>query len=170
MRELETNRLILRKLNENDAESVYNNWANDPEVTKWLTWEAHNSVEVTKEILSIWLNDYDNDSTYRWGIELKKTHELIGMIDVCRYMDDGNPEIGYVSGRKFWGNGYMTEAFKAVIEELLSHGFKNIYIRAVDNNIGSNRVIEKCGFQYLETHQEEQKNRLFNVNSYKLFL
>lgn len=48
---LETKRLILRKFKEEDAIDMYNNWASDSEVTKYLTWSAHSSVETSKGFL-----------------------------------------------------------------------------------------------------------------------
>lgn len=49
-RKIETERLILRRFVMEDAEDMYNNWASDPEVTKYLTWPTHPSSEVTKDI------------------------------------------------------------------------------------------------------------------------
>lgn len=62
---IETNRLVLRKLVETDADYIFNNWANDDRVTERLTWTSHENIEVTKEILSKWLDDYNKDHTYR---------------------------------------------------------------------------------------------------------
>ena len=52
MREIETDRLLLRRLNENDAQAIFDNWACDPEVTRYLTWLPHNSIDLTKAILN----------------------------------------------------------------------------------------------------------------------
>ena len=51
---LETNRLILRKFVIEDSEAMYNNWASEDEVTKFLTWPTHSDVEVTRAVLSSW--------------------------------------------------------------------------------------------------------------------
>ena len=55
---IETENLILRRFEISDAEAMYKNWANDDEVTKYLTWASHSSVEVSKDILNIWIDDY----------------------------------------------------------------------------------------------------------------
>lgn len=171
MRELETDRLNLRRLREDDVEAVFYGWANDPEVTKYLTWNAHTDIEQTEFIFSVWLPEYDKDTTYRWAIELKDSGELIGMIDVVEYIGE-NPVIGYCSGKKYWCNGYMTEACKAVIKELFACGFETIFIEAVNENIGSNRVIEKCGFKYIscETRpiSEMKKDTIVTINKYRI--
>ena len=51
---IETERLILRKFTIEDAEDMFKNWASDNEVTKYLTWPAHSSLEVSKEVISMW--------------------------------------------------------------------------------------------------------------------
>ena len=144
--ELSTERLVLRKLVIDDVNSIFNNWANDPEVTKYMTWKAHKSIEETKQILDIWLKEYKNPKTIRYGIVLKENNELIG-------------------------KGYMTEACKAVVEYLFAIGYKTILIEADERNIGSNRVIEKVGFKY--TNKETKpcssfKPDIITVNWYKI--
>ena len=168
--ELSTERLVLRKLVIGDANSIFNNWANDPEVTKYMTWKAHKSIEETKQILDIWLNEYKEPKTIRYGIVLKENNELIGAIDVVGYVDN-NPEIGYCLSRKYWNKGYMTEACEAVVEYLFAIGYKTILIEADERNIGSNRVIEKVGFKY--TNKETKpcssfKPDIITVNWYKI--
>ena len=148
---LETERLILRKLNENDADAIFNNWASDPEVTKYLTWPAHENIEVTKRVVDRWLKEEKDPKTIRFIITLKDNDEPIGSIDVVGYID-GNPEIGYCLSRKYWNQGIMTEACKAFVKHLFNKGFNKVLIKAVVENIASNRVIEKCGFKF--THQE----------------
>lgn len=169
MREIETDRLLLRRLNENDAQAIFDNWASDPEVTRYLTWLPHNSVDLTKAILNSWLADYENEGCYRYGIENKETGELMGMIDVVGY-EDGIPEIGYVMGRKFWGHGYMPEACKALVNELLEDGYEDVMIEAMVDNKRSNRVIQKCGFHYVRSHERERKNHgdTVTLNTYYL--
>ena len=54
---LETDRLILRKFKIEDAEDMYNNWASNSEVTKYLSWETHLNIEKTKEILKSWIEN-----------------------------------------------------------------------------------------------------------------
>ena len=167
---LSTERLVLRKLVIGDANSIFNNWANDSEVTKYLTWNAHKSIEETKQILDIWLNEYKEPKTIRYGIVLKENNELIGAIDVVDYIDN-NPEIGYCLSRKYWNKGYMTEACKAVVEYLFAIGYKTILIEADERNIGSNRVIEKVGFKFANKETKpcsSFKPGIITVNWYKI--
>ncbi len=170
MRELETARLRLRKVCASDAQAIFENWASDDEVTKYITWPTHQSIEDTKRILSIWLKEYDNEPCYRYGIERKADGVLMGMIDVVGFFG-GKPVIGYASGRAFWNNGYMTEALRAVVEELFQDGYETIVIEAIRENIGSNRVIQKAGFEFVGTRTEPLsrfKPQIVTINSYRL--
>ena len=65
---IETKRLILRKFTIDDAKAMFNNWASDSEVTKFLTWHPHQNIEITKMILNMWIEEYDNPNTYRLGL------------------------------------------------------------------------------------------------------
>ena len=62
---LETERLILRRFTLEDAEKMYENWAGDPEVTKFLTWSTHESAETSRQILKEWVAAYDNPEVYQ---------------------------------------------------------------------------------------------------------
>ena len=151
-----TNRCVLRKPKKDDVEPMFLNWASDPEVTKYLTWNAHESIEVTKQIVDRWIIEENDPKTIRFVIALQDNDSPIGSIDVVRYVDD-NPEIGYCLSRKYWNKGIMTEVCKAVIKYLFDIGFSKIFINAVEENIGSNRVIEKCGFKF--THKEKMEHQ-----------
>lgn len=109
---LETERLKLRKFNQEDAEDMYNNWASDAEVTKYLTWPTHSSIEVTKRVVGMWIDDYENGEYYQWAIELKETGQVIGSISLMNIDNHiENCEIGYCIGKEFWNKGIVTEAF-----------------------------------------------------------
>ena len=86
--ELETERLVLRKFKLEDAKEMFNNWASDEEVTKYLTWEAHKNIKITKSVLSEWVESYSNLDFYQWGIVIKDTNELIGSIGVVGHKEN----------------------------------------------------------------------------------
>lgn len=168
---IETKRLILRSPKESDAEPMFSNWANDPEVTKYLTWNPHESVEVTKTIVSRWLQEEEDPKTVRFLITVKGNDDPVGSIDVVGY-HDGDPEIGYCLSRKLWGQGYMTEACQAVMAYLFALGHKRILIDAAEDNIGSNRVIAKCGFRFVgkeyKEHTSAFKEAPVTLNHYEI--
>lgn len=79
---IETERLLLRPLTPEDASMMYANWANDPDVTRWLRWEPHKNVDETRELLAAWALLYPNGDYYEWGIVEKATGQLFGTIGV----------------------------------------------------------------------------------------
>ncbi len=152
---METARLILRPWKESDAEEAFANWMNDPEVTKFLTWTPHGDISVTRELLQIWEKEYASPAVYHWAIVLKEGNVLIGDICVVRvdaYQERG--ELGYCMGKAWWGKGIMTET----LSEVLRYCFEEVGFYRIDGthaakNIGSSRVMEKCGLQYEGTRR-----------------
>lgn len=169
---LETERLLLRPFELDDAEEMYERWSSDPEVCKYLSWQPHTDVSVTQYVIWRWLEEYKKPDTYRFGIVYKEDGALIGSIDVVTYWD-GEPVIGYCMSRPYWGRGLMTEACKELLDLLRREGFKRAHIEAVKENIGSNRVIEKCGFRYVKTEAQDfpRKNQFgLQINQYVIDL
>ena len=79
---IETSRLILRRFALEDAPAMHANWASDPEVTKFLTWPPHASVDVSRMVLDGWVKAYDDPHTYLWAIVPKELDQPIGSISV----------------------------------------------------------------------------------------
>lgn len=157
---IQTPRLILRKARREDAQPMFHNWASDPEVTKYLTWPHHNSIEITQRILEIWLTEYNKSNYYQWMIELKELEEPIGSISVVRLNDNGKAaEIGYCIGARWWHKGITTEACSAVIEYLFTEiGMNRLTARHDPNNPHSGAVMKKCGMKYEGTHHACDRN------------
>lgn len=147
---IETERLILRRFALEDADCMYENWASDDAVTKFLVWPAHTSVDVTKRVLSGWIDGYQNKNKYEWCIELKESGEPIGSIGVAGINEKiWSAEIGYCIGRKFWHRGIATEALAAVMKFLIDEvGFRRIECRHDVKNPYSGEVMKKCGLKY----------------------
>ena len=89
---LETKRLLLRQFTMEDSNAMFNNWASNPNVTKYLTWPCHQNEEVSKQLLEFWISQYNNKEFYQWAIELKSIGQPIGTISVV----DSNPDIKMV--------------------------------------------------------------------------
>ena len=60
------------KFNIDDGEVMFHNWASDNEVTKYLMWPAHKSLDISKEYIKSLISNYSDPRTYDWGIELKE--------------------------------------------------------------------------------------------------
>ena len=168
---IKTERLTLRPYRISDVEMMYKNWANDPDVTKFLTWEPHQSPAATKELLEDWCKEYDSPTYYNWTIQLDD--EIIGGISVVTYSErDESAEIGYCIGKRYWGNGIMTEAAKAVINYLFTEiGFNRIVIKHAVGNPRSGRVAQKCGLTLEGTMREafkSQKGEFWDLKHYSI--
>lgn len=170
---LETERLILRPFEIEDAQAMYEGWASDPEVTKYLTWNAHKDIEETKAILNKWIEEYEKPERLNFAIEEKDSHKLIGGIDVVGYLDgvNGTPVIGYNLNKEYWNKGYMTEACKCLLEYLFEKGYEKVKIDAFKENRASQRVIEKCGgiYQGREMEYLPLKDKNVEKNCYLVY-
>lgn len=158
-RTLETDRLTLRRYTVADAEAMYANWASDDVVTEYLTWPTHPDSEVTRVVLETWVEQYEEDGFYNWGIVYDGT--VIGNIAVVNASEnDERAEIGYCIGRAWWGKGIMTEALGAVMDFLFGEvGLHRIFLRYDVANIGSGRVMEKNGLTREGTLRDEHKRK-----------
>jgi len=147
---IETERLILRQFKEEDAVDMFNNWASDNEVTRYLAWPTHSDVEVSKNILKMWIDEYKSQETYNWAIVIKETGSVVGSIALLNVDNNlENCEIGYCIGREYWNKGIITEAFSPLIKLAFEEvGFERITGRHHVENVASGRVMEKCGLKY----------------------
>ncbi len=147
---LETDRLILRPFAMADAEAMWRNWASDPEVTKFLTWPAHESVDVSKMVLSDWTSQYERPDYYQWAIVPKDLMEPIGSMAVVHQNEKHQRvEIGYCIGKNWWRRGYTSEA----LSRLVRFFFEELEVRRVEarhdpHNPGSGAVMRKSGMHY----------------------
>jgi len=157
---IETDRLILRKAVREDAEAMFRNWASDPEVTKFLTWPAHNSIAVSEMVIESWMQEYEKENYYQWMIVLRELGEPIGSISVVRQNDRvEEAEIGYCIGRGWWHKGIVSEALSAVIAYLFTEvGMNRIAARHDPNNPHSGGVMRKCGMKYEGTNRACDRN------------
>ena len=146
---IETDRLILRGFRLEDAEDMYANWASDPEVTRFLTWPPHSSVDATKSLLADWIPRYDDGGYFNWVMEYKETGKAIGNISVVKLNENIEAaNMGYCMSRSYWGKGLMPEALSAVIDYLFDVvGLNRIAACHDINNPKSGRVMEKAGMK-----------------------
>jgi ribosomal-protein-alanine N-acetyltransferase len=155
-KELETERLILRRFTIDDAEKMFNNWANDDEVTKYLIWQPHKDINVTIDFIKECMKKYENDDFYDWVIILKEINEPIGSMGVVKQSDDLKMvHIGYCIGKKWWNKGITSEALNALIPFFFEKvGVNRIESRHDPDNPNSGKVMEKCGMKY-EGHMRQ---------------
>ena len=146
---IETDRLILRGMRVSDAEDMFA-YAHDPEVTKYLTWDAHASVDVSREYLTYVGQRYRTGDCYDWAVVSRADGRMIGTCGFTRMLfSDDAAEIGYVLNPAYQGQGLMTEAVSAV----LRFGFDNLPLHRIEarfmqENLRSRRLMERVGMQF----------------------
>ena len=147
---IETERLLLRKFMVEDAEAMFQNWASDKEVTKFLTWPAYTSLDTAIHILNEWTASYEKPNFYQWAIVPKNLDEPIGSISVVSINEKTQmAEIGYCIGRPWWNRGITSEALSAVINFMFDQvGANRVQAKHDVNNPHSGLVMKKCGMKY----------------------
>lgn len=144
--QLETERLVLRKPHLDDARAVFEGWTQDREVTRYLTWRPHERIEQTQEFVQDCIRAWEGETRFPYLITLKKTGEVIGIIDPR--IEGLKVGIGYGAARAYWGKGYVTEATRAVIQWALQQpSIYRVYATTDVENVASRRVMEKAGMQ-----------------------
>ncbi|MCL2342794.1 MAG: GNAT family N-acetyltransferase, partial [Firmicutes bacterium] len=153
---LETERLILRPFALSDAQTMFRNWASDPEVTKYLLWKPHPDIAETERVLGEWVPQYEKPNYYQWAIVLKSLGEPIGSLGAFQLREDvGRIEVGYCIGRKFWGRGYTAEALSEVIRFFFEEvGLNRVEATHDAANPNSGKVMRKCGLRYEGTKRK----------------
>lgn len=144
---IETERLLLRRFVIEDAQPMFNNWANDMDVCKFLAWNPHGNIEVTQEILSGWIAAYENDHVYNWAIEYKEIGQVIGSISAVHFSAKHQScEIGYCIGKPFWSKGITSEALKAIMHYFFTEvGVNRIQAQHDILNAASGKVMKHAG-------------------------
>jgi RimJ/RimL family protein N-acetyltransferase len=143
---IETARLVLRKPVVADTPLIYEAYANDAEVTRYLMWRPHRTVTDGEEPAAHRLAAWEAGEYFCWVIVLRDGGELMGMISIRP--NAWRVDLGYVLGRRWWGRGFMTEAARTVVDYALSERevFRVWAVCDVDN-LASARVLEKAGMR-----------------------
>lgn len=144
---IETNRLIIREVNEGDFKSIHT-YASKPEVTKYLPFGPNNEID-TKFFIEKVMNYKDQNPRcdYEFAVVLKENNTLIGGCGIhIASINNKEGFVGYCFDNEFWGKGYGSEAANAVI----NFGFNKLNLHRIygtchPDNIGSSKVMEKAG-------------------------
>jgi len=143
---LETQRLVLRKLNLRDVNDVFE-YASVPEIAIHVMWYHHRSVSDSMHFLRAVMLQYQNGTPSPWGIVYKENNKLIGTggFHILNNVHK-RAEIGYALSQAYWNKGIMTEAMK----EMLRFGFEYLQLNRIEafckiENTASERVMQKCG-------------------------
>lgn len=170
---IETDRLILRKVQINDAEQL-TELLNDKDVQEFLAGiPANYTVEMAVDYITNKLQKkYSEEDYYDWAIVEKETNKLIGRIDLFK-QDDYRMMVDMIwyIHKNSRGKGYMPEAVKEVVAFLQSVGYKRIEAFADVRNKASQRVMEKCGFSFegtLRKYDLTREGDLYDANMFSI--
>ena len=152
---LHTSRLILRPLAADDAPDMFA-YASNPQMTRFTTWDAHQSIDDSRAFLAQAINKYQNGLAMDWGIVDGATDQLIGTCGLTSYSEQHHRgDLGYGIAVPYWNKGYMTEAARAAID----CAFRMLPIMRLQScchvqNIGSSRVMGKLGMSHEGTFRQ----------------
>lgn len=148
---IETKRLVLRKPKMEDANPIFNAYANDPKIPYYMSWTSHRDIGQTEEFIKVCIDDWELGKNFEFVIEVRENGASpVGMIGMhplsSRHSSFG---FGYVIAEKFWNRGYVSEALETLANWALNqeHVFRVQAFCDVDNK-ASARVMEKSGMQY----------------------
>jgi [ribosomal protein S5]-alanine N-acetyltransferase len=141
-----TDRLLLRAPVMKDAEDIFQTYAQDPEITRYLIWRPHTRIEQTQEFVAGCIQAWQEEKRFPYVITESNDDHAIGMIELR--LENLKADVGYVLGREYWGKGYVTEALRAVVNWCLSQPeIYRVWAVCDVDNIVSARVMEKVGMR-----------------------
>lgn len=169
---IETERLILRSWHENDLDDFYE-YASVEGCGEMAGWKHHDSIEISNKILKSFI-----DEKNVFAIMLKENGKVIGSVGLhCSWADEDPRfrnlnliENGYVLSNSYWGQGLMPEAVKEVINFCFNeYQLDALTIKHFSNNNQSRRVIEKCGFLFVD-QSEGYSSQLKKKHTYMKYI
>ncbi len=168
---LETERLILRKFEIPDVHDILE-YAKDPDVARYTTWEAHKSIKDSEGFVKWVLDRYQKDEAGEWGIELKETGKIIGSMGFVQLdLINSVGVIGYALGKNYWGKGIITEA----VSRLIRFSFEEMNLNRIEavhivGNEASGRVMQKVGMVFEGVLRQKMfaKGKFWDVKQYAI--
>ena len=158
---LETERLILRELLPADAKGMFALDSN-PNVLQYLGIQPITTLDECRKSIRFIRDQYERNGIGRWAVVLKDSYEFIGwaglkLVDEMTINNHRNHyDLGYRFIERFWGQGYGYEAAQSIV----NYGLQQLKIPKIHaflypDNIGSKRILEKCGLKFIETFEED---------------
>ena len=168
---IETERLRLRRMNMRDAHDIFE-YSRDPEVARYVLWEAHRSIGESRAYLRYMIRKYRLCEPASWKKKKKKTGQIIGTIGYMWIQNDNRcAEVGYSLSRRYWNMGIMTEALGANLD----HAFDVMKLNRVEaihepENLASGAVMRKCGMLHEGRLRQklQNKGRFVDVELYAI--
>ena len=145
--ELETDRLYLRPAREDDAELIFRRYGQDPQVSRYMSWTPHRSLDDTLEFLRRRIGANQEGKSAGYLIFSRDTGELLG--DIGGGIGESRIQFGYCLARDAWGHGFATEAALAFVAIASSEpSIWRVQAYCDVENRASARVLEKVGLTF----------------------
>ena len=129
-----------------DAHAIFEGWAQDREVTRYLTWRPHERIEQTQQFVRTCIAAWESETRFPYMITLKEAGSVIGMVDPR--IEGRKVGIGYGIACAHWGKGYVHEATRAILDWAFQQpSIQCVYATTDVENVASKRVLEKVGMQ-----------------------
>jgi RimJ/RimL family protein N-acetyltransferase len=143
---LQTARLTLIAPTTADAEAMFERYASDPDVTRYLGWPRHETVADTLGFLAFSESQWARDGVGPYLIRSRTHGRLLGSTGLALEAED-HAATGYVLAKDSWGKGYATEALNAMVDVARGLHLARVYALCHAQHEASTRVLEKCGFE-----------------------
>ncbi|MCB1060664.1 MAG: GNAT family N-acetyltransferase [Calditrichaeota bacterium] len=155
--DITSDRLSLRRFRASDAADMFA-YTSDDEVTRFLSWNSHLSVDDAVQYIDSMTQAYINGDWPAWGIELVAESKLVGSISLRNYSSlHKQAELSYVMNRAFGGRGIMSEAVDRIVRYCFDElDLERVEARCMTDNFASERVMQKTGMSpegILRRHQ-----------------
>jgi RimJ/RimL family protein N-acetyltransferase len=142
---VETERLLLRRPHLDDATAVFERYASDPDVTRYLGWQRHESMADTSAFLAFSDAEWERWPAGPYLVFSRRDGTLLGSSGLMFVAPD-HAATGYVLAKEAWGHGYATETLHAVVGIASRVGVRRLHALCHPDHAASRRVLEKCGF------------------------
>ena len=142
---IETDRLVLRPPRAEDARAVFERYASDPRVTRYLGWPTHRTLDDTRGFLKFCAAEWHRWPAGPFLIESRETQTLLGSTGLG-FDSPQQAATGYVLAHDAWGAGYATESLTAMRDLASRLGVQRLYALCHPDHRASARVLDKCGF------------------------
>lgn len=142
---LETARLVLRRPVATDAQAIFDRYASDPEVTLYLAWSRHISIDDTRLFLAFSDAEWKRTACGPYLVVSPDGAVVLGSTGLT-FESPGRVSTGYAFARDAWGKGYATEALAAMVDVAAMLRVPRLHAICHVDHRASARVMEKCGF------------------------
>jgi ribosomal-protein-alanine N-acetyltransferase len=142
---VETARLVLAAPVAGDARAIFQRYASDEVVTRYLAWPRHQTMADTEDFVAFSVTQWDRERAGPYLIWSRSDGQLLGSTGLD-LESGGQAMTGYVLARDAWGAGYATEALASMVEVATDIGVRRIRALCHPDHLKSRRVLEKCGF------------------------